>query len=269
MNINKNTIIKNISAILCVIAIIGLIFTFASVKIKMEVDTGGMADASSESSFSASGFEMVTGSGVWGWLIPVGMVVVLASNYLEQLADYKKLLSLAGSALSLVATFLAAGTWSTMQASASGGGASVDITTSYGAGFYIVLIATILLTAVALIGFLNLKGNPLFDAINGESDDSESKSAPAMPNVNFGAMGEKISGAAKSVANAVKKDNTQEAAAPATEAEAPAAAPAAPTAEDNTDAVMEKINKLFALKEKGILTEEEFAKQKAALLEQL
>ncbi len=57
----------------------------------------------------------------------------------------------------------------------------------------------------------------------------------------------------------------QQAAAPAQPAAAPAPAPAAP-AQDDMSAKVEALQQLAALKDQGILTDEEFAAQKAKIL---
>ena len=65
------------------------------------------------------------------------------------------------------------------------------------------------------------------------------------------------------------KSAQQSAAAPQPQAAAvaePVAAPVAAPAEDSADAQIEEIKKLAALKDQGILTEEEFAAKKAQIL---
>ncbi len=64
---------------------------------------------------------------------------------------------------------------------------------------------------------------------------------------------------------AQQQEAEQQAAAPAQPAAAPAAAPTAP-AQDDMSAKVEALQQLAALKDQGILTDEEFAAQKAKIL---
>ncbi|MDO4608070.1 MAG: SHOCT domain-containing protein [Clostridia bacterium] len=267
MNINKELIIKNISAILCAIAVIGLVFTFATVDVTAGASIMGVSAEATET-VTANGLEVLTGSGVWGYLIILGFAAVLLANYLKQLTDYKNLLSLAGSIIAVISTIMSAKKWASLQSlSTDAGVASVEFETSYGLGFWIILIAGVALVGIAMIGYFNLKGNPVFDAINNDTDTAQ---GVVMPSINLDAVSEKIDNTAKNVVSAVNKDNTQPPAAPSSvDSSSAASTPSVSVEQDNSDAIMEKINKLFEMKERGVLSEEEFAEQKSALLKQM
>ena len=296
MKVNKEVIIKNINAILCAFSVVGLVFPFCS----MGAETSG--EFASEAAESVTGLTLVTNGGMWGIIFIVAVVAIVAFNYVKQLCAYKKLGCLCGSALMTVATFLMS------TALAAGADAAGDLAASYGVetkitygfGFYIILICALGLTAVSVINFFNLKGNAVFDAINNENEtENGSTNASKMPNVNFGAVSDKIEGMAKSIGNTVSSvanqvsttaksnvtqtNQTQQsvgssfAAAPKREpinkpeAESPVSNVSSSIIEEkeNSEYIMEKIEKLFEMKEKGILTEEEFAKKKSDLLEKM
>ena len=75
--------------------------------------------------------------------------------------------------------------------------------------------------------------------------------APKIIASGTGAVAEKIIDKAKETASNMQTSSAQK------------------TPTDNTDYIMEQINKLFEMKEKGILTEEEFTAKKAEYLSKL
>lgn len=297
MKINKEVIIKNINAILCALSVVGLVFPFCS----MGAETSG--EYATEASASVNGLTLITNGGMWGIIFIVAVAAIIAFNYVKQLCAYRKLGCLCGSALMTVSVFLMS-TALTAGADAAGDLAAsygVETKITYGFGFYITLICALGLTAVSVISFFNLKGNAVFDAINNENEtENGSTSASNIPNLNFGAVSDKIEGMAKSIGDAVssvanqvstsaKGDNVTQTnqthqSVENSDALAPKREPIIkPKAEpqitnvsstiieekENSEYIMEKIEKLFNMKEKGILTEEEFAQKKSDLLEKM
>ncbi|MBR2876011.1 MAG: SHOCT domain-containing protein [Clostridia bacterium] len=260
----KEKIIKHINAILCAINVIALALPFSGVDVS--ASAFGVSGGSSQ---SISGFKMITDSGMWGFLFALGMVAILATTYIGKLAGYKKIACLASSAIMIISLFLAPG-----NLSAGGGaeGVSVDIDISYGVGFYIILVSTVLILGIALVRFLELKGNVVFDLINGEEEnlireESSVNAENAMPNPNavLGAATEKIGNVTKNLTESV----TQQAGSIMEKAKEAAQTKTAAQPRYNSDHVMEQINKLFEMKEKGVLTEEEFTQKKAEFLNKL
>ncbi|MBE6815289.1 MAG: SHOCT domain-containing protein [Ruminococcaceae bacterium] len=162
----------------------------------------------------------------------------------------------------LISIFIAPG-----QLSADGGGGeySVDIDISYGPGFFIILVVTVLLLGIGLIRFLDLKGNAIFDLINCEAESEANETAQITPNIDLSATAEKLGNVTKNITESV----TQQAGNIVEKAKEAAQAKPASQPKYNSDHVMEQINKLFEMKEKGVLTEEEFAQKKAEFLNKL
>lgn len=253
----KEKIIKHINAILCAICVIALALPFSSV----DVSTSAFG-VSADSSSSVNGFTMITDAGMWGFLFLIAIVVILATTYIGKFAGYKKIACLAAPAVMLISIFIAPG-----QLSADGGGGeySVDIDISYGPGFFIILVATVLLLGIGLIRFLDLKGNAIFDLINCVEEGEATETPQITPNVDLGAAAEKLGSVTKNITETV----TQQAGNIVEKAKEAAQAKPASQPKYNSDHVMEQINKLFEMKERGVLTEEEFTQKKAEFLNKL
>lgn len=297
MKINKEVIIKNINAILCAFAVVGLVFPFCS----MGAETSG--EVAAEQSESITGLTIITNGGMWGIIFIVAVAAIIAFNYVKQLGAYRKLGCFCSSVLMTVATFLmsiavAAGADAAGDLAAS---YNVETKITYGFGFYIILICALGLTAVSVISFFNLKGNAVFDTINNENETANGgTNVSNMPNINFGAVSDKIEGMAKSIGDAVSSvanqvstsakgnnetqtNQTQQSAGnldSAVQKREPGNKPKAepPVSnvslsimeeKENSEYIIEKIEKLFEMKEKGILTEEEFAQKKSDLLKKM
>lgn len=304
---DKKTLFQNITAVFGVLCIISLVFPYYVASASATV-----AGQSAQASESINGISFVTECGAWGIIFAVSLAAILVFNFVKQLEQFKKLINIIGAGLMIISLFSASSIASGAAGEAST--AAVSVSLGHGLGFWIALLCSIGIAGVAIVNFLNLQGNPVFDAVN-TSVDSEGTDGTAQ-NVNLSEVAEKVAGAAKNLAATVSEkvenstDKTKagktapaETAVPVSAAETASAAPsvsapaavthvqnAAPAniqssenAVQNTvqapaessaaavkavdsDAIMEKINKLFDMKEKGVLTEQEFNEKKAALL---
>lgn len=290
-SINMNTILKNLTAILCVLMIVALLFPFASFSVTASV-AGYSAEGESE---SASGFDFVFGSGFLGILFGLIPIIILAGCYLPQIAKYKKYISLSGSILGIILLFLVPGQYSSSaSAEVEGVSSTIEASTKYQLGFYLILIFLIIQIAISVIQFFNLKGNKVFDTINAENSITSEN-----PNFNT----EKISDITKNVAETIKNatsnisllkvdsSNIQHTVEPhvsqhvkqhesnptvsfseqyttetANSIHNNAVKHTDTEAQKTPEEIMELIEKLFKMKESGILTEEEFTEKKQKLL---
>lgn len=311
MKINREVILKNINALLCVVCIVALVLPFCNIS--AEVSAMG---ASSESSQAVNGIKMLTGTGMWGYLFIIALVAVIAFTYLKQLTPFKKIGTLLCSGIMILSLFMSPG-----KLSASGGEEGLidaEVSVTYGIGFWLILISSICLAVIAVISFAGLKGNPVFDAIQ-MVDETQGQENVGLniPNINFGAAAEKVSSVTKGVTEAVSKQaSTIADKAKETMAARQAAVSMNDSVErvqpvstvrdindntsnesqkntivsigteavspikhqtnndiiierENNDYIMDRISKLFEMKEKGILTEEEFTAKKAEYLNKL
>lgn len=305
---DKKTLFQNITAVFGVLCIISLVFPYYVASASATV-----AGQSAQASESINGISFVTECGAWGIIFAVSLAAILVFNFINQLEQFKKLINIIGAGLMIISLFSASSIASGAAGEAST--AAVSVSLGHGLGFWIALLCSIGIAGVAIVNFLNLQGNPVFDAVNtsvdGEGTDGSAQS------VNLSEAAAKVAGAAKNIAGTVSEKvgnltdkakagkaapagtaapvSAEEAAPAVSPVSAPAgvphvqnAAPAniqssenaaqntlqAPSAESSaaaakamdSDAIMEKINKLFDMKEKGVLTEQEYNEKKAALL---
>jgi len=294
MNFSKNTILKHINGLLCIVCVVALLLPFCDISVSVSV-----MGASGDSSQTVDGITMVTKTGMWGYLFIVSMGGILLFSYVKQLSSYKKMASLVCAALAIFSLFLSPGNYSVEGA--SGDTSSVEVNISYGVGFWIAFVSCAIIALFALIAFLNLSGNPLFDAIQCAYEDSpiakESGVGESRGKLNLST--EKIGSVAKNIKDTVSQQagkmmekarestvNSQPTAAKPEESYSePVRAPIPqqktvnsasqrpePTKEaleHDPDYILGQISKLFEMKEKGILTEEEFSAKKTEYLKKL
>ena len=262
MKLNKEMIIKNLNAILCGLCIVCLILPFCNIEA-----TASVMGYSASEGVSVSGIDFITGCGLWGILFIIAVIAVLVCNYVDKLRENKKLITMLGSFVMILSLFMAPGS---IHYSEGDSTASAEVKATYAIGFWLILIFALLLLIVAVISFFNLKGNAVFDAVNSDND-GEGK------NVSFGNVGEKISGAAKNVKDKVsetagrvtnKSGNNEDTEKDERTVTNASKSNAKDKKEDN-EYIMEQITQLFNMKEKGILSEEEFNEKKAELLKQM
>lgn len=244
---------KNMIAIFAALAIGALFLPLLSVSTSVESE---FAAAAATSSRSVSGFSAVT-QGIFGYLLLIGPALLIAMNYIKQLDKYKGLLAVAVPAGCLVVLVIVY-----MQAKDAAGAANVDSAfvsstaeVSMGFGLFLTAIAHV---ATAVAGAVTYHGLKLDKTL---LDQIKNGSTELLENVKSG--GAELLDSAKQAAQNVKSDSS---AVPAA-----GSAPAAKKSRNiqRTDEILALIRKLAAMKDEGILTEEEFAAQKSQLLSEL
>lgn len=261
MKLDKNAIIKNFNGIFCIICAIALMLPFGSVNASVSV-----AGISGDASQTFEGITIILGSGIWGYIFIAALAGTLIFSYVSQLSSYKKMISLIGPIVMILCILFAPGNYS--AEGGTEGVSSYEVSVSYSIGFWIILICCICMAAVALIGFLGLKGNPLFDAINSEDDEApkqkEESKADNAPSIKLNAATEKIESITKNISEAISQQ-----AGNLIEKAKGDSSNSQSQKTNNNEYAMEQINKLFEMKEKGILTEEEFTTKKTEYLSKL
>ena len=134
---------KNIIAILCVISLVALVFTFGEITVSSSVN--GETAGNSDSSF---GGLTAIGVSIFGYLLIAGPVALIAMNYVKQLEDKKGLLAVAVPVICIIAWIfvvinLDVLASSSTTASAAGMSAKVETDVSLSLGAYIALISYI------------------------------------------------------------------------------------------------------------------------------
>ena len=292
MKLNKDTILKNLSIIICGVIIIGLFFPFVGVS--ASASAGGFSVSTDDE--AVNGITMVLGSGFFGILMGLAIILIIISGLVPQLKPFRKIVSVAASVIGVISTIAAP---SIFSASSSGGGVSSKTEISHYFGFWLVLICFIVLTALSVIQLLNLKGNKFFDSINNDSSDGGSannNSGGGAPNIGFSAdklkgmaqnaasnisnaaggiknqVSEKMSqhnNASNNSANSQPNNNYQQQAAQPQQY-APIHQTTDPSIQKgDPEEIMKQIKGLHEMKEAGILTEEEFAEKKQEFLKKL
>lgn len=224
--INANTIIKNLTGIFCGAIILCLLLPFLSTESSASV--GGIEGSSEAQIYT--GIQILTDGGFMGILLVVCPVLILVANYLPQIEKYKKIISMALSAICIVILFIIPGQIAAlsnsgaeavgqMASAATSKSSSVDIKTNYMIGFWLILILLVGIAVLSAIQFFNLKGNKVFDAVNTDNSNDNIDSAN-MPQINLGKVTEfakntanAVSAQVKNVANNIPKgetNNTQE-----------------------------------------------------------
>lgn len=305
MKINKEFILKNLTAILSVIAIVSMFLPFIAVE--ASASAGGFSAGTGAIDYN--GFTLITEGGLFGILLELCLLVIIASSYIPQLKQYRKFVLLGASVISLICILIVPGSVATAIAAAgnAGGGFGVKVEVSYSLriGFWVMLIADIAVIAMSVIQFFGLKGNKVFDMVNSvaESDESGGMSLPQINVDKFKGMAQNVAGNISNAAGNIKNSVTgkvggnnnsavqanqnsannisEDTAAPTANAyqsapqnvaspSADSQAPSAPAAEKiSRDDIMKLIKELHEMKEAGILTDEEFAVKKQEYLKQL
>lgn len=193
---NKKTLFQNITAVFGVLCIISLVFPYYVASASATV-----AGQSAQASESINGISFVTECGAWGIIFAVSLAAILVFNFIKQLEQFKKLINIIGAGLMIISLFSASSIASGASGEAST--AAVSVSLGHGLGFWIALLCSIGIAGVAIVNFLNLQGNPVFDAVNtsvdGEGTDGSAQS------VNLSEAAEKVAGAAKNIAGTVSE----------------------------------------------------------------
>lgn len=281
-NFDKRILIKNLTGILCGAMILCFLLPFFSAEANAKV-----MGASSSSTNVVNGIQVLTEGGFMGIMLIICPILILLINYIPQLGQYKKIVSLILSVLSILIMFIVPGQ---ISAQANGGGSSIDVKTTYQIGFWLMLIFAIGIAALSAIQFFNLKGNKVFDTVNTADNSTEISNSFTPPQVNLDKItdfakntannaSQKIKNVAGNLSNNVANSNIQNPTANSVDdfeiKEAkpynlPLSKKSAPTIQkENPEEIMNLIKKLYEMKESGILTDEEFATKKQEMLEKM
>lgn len=285
MKVNKEFILKNLMAILCGITIIALFMPFIGVD--ASVSAGGFSASTGEVTFI--GYAIISEGGFLGILIELCVAIIIASAYLPQLKQYRKIACAASSVIGFICLFVVPHSISKAVAAADGSvdGVDVKVKISYKLGFWIMLICYIALIAMSVIQFLGLKGNKVFDAIN-QSGDSEDTATSGATAEKFKSMAQNIASGASNAVGGIKdkissrqtqQDQAAQQAQPVqqnqansqtqTSSDVGVSSSPAPVEKGNPEEAMRRIKELFEMKEAGILTEEEFNEKKQEFLQKI
>lgn len=265
MKIDKQFILRNLITIFCVLCVIALFFAFITTSVKIESSFVG----SNTQSTSISGWQAVNGFPL-GWLLVGGPVLLVAMNYIRKIEKYKGLLAVIVPILCIAVLFF---TLADAKSTAELGNKAMEnvngiansaladmndyddeedgefsspqisskVSASADVGFYLLLIANLGIIIGGAVTFFGLRLNDL-------SSVKES--------------GRAILSSAREAAAGMKSEGSGTASAsPA----APAARPRSGSKYNAGDA-LQLIERMAAMRDSGILTEEEFQEKKQDLL---
>lgn len=277
MKFNKEFVIKNLTGILCAISIVAMFLPFITVKSSVSVSGFGASASGDAGSETLNGFTMVTSAGLFGVLLDICIAAIIASAYVPQLKQYAKFIHAGAALLGIICLIIAPNTIAdALSATSGGGGFSASVKTEFSPqiGYWIILICYIAIIAVAIIRFLNLKGNKVFDMVNSENNGETSANAPQLnlnadklkEMVNADKLKEMAQNAAGSISGAASsvKDKVSDVVSSGVGSGGGAA-----EKKEDPKVIMAQIKELHEMKEMGILTEEEFAEKKQEYLKKM
>ena len=281
--INVNLILKNLSAVFCGIFYIALLLPFVSFKV--DYSNSGYMMSDYEAS-RLNGSQLFTDGGIFGIVLLLMPLLILLATYLQQLAQYKKLICLIAS---IAMVFLVITCSFNIKSAEIGFGEGIEIKAHRLIGFWIMLACSIALTALSALSFFKDKEVADLISTGGTTDPDNPDSN--LPQINID--GEKISNFAKNITNTiseqgkniseklsetVKSKGNNDSQPPLSESEYSNnnqnippqphfQSQQANIPKGNPDEIMEQLKKLNELKESGVLTEEEFSAKKTELLQ--
>ena len=258
MSINKEMILKNLVTICCVASVLLLLLPFGKVTADVNVP-----HASSSSATSFTGLDTIFGdnSVVIAWLMLICPIVLVAMNYIKQIEKYKSILAIIlpiVSAIAGIITMLTAGT----SASASSVGVSMEMKTSPQIGFFLLLVAYVGTLIAGAMTFYGLKfskeGLAEFGSKLKEEGFSSLESIKELGQM----AGEGVSNVSQKIKSGA--ETIQEGTSVAT-----ASKPIKKTNINQANDVLGIIAQLSEMRDKSILTEDEFSEKKKELLSQI
>ena len=163
--INKEFIMTNLIAILSGVSIISLAMPFMTWTSESVVTVLGAGGSISRDGGTLTGISMIGGS-FWGIMLLAIPALLIAMNYIKQIAPYKKYIVLGAPVLCLINLFLFLPrmiTSGSMSQNVTGfmtmGSARVTFTSSLSLGAWIMAICMVLVMALGIIQFFKLKTN--------------------------------------------------------------------------------------------------------------
>lgn len=235
---------KHLLTILCAVCILLLLLPLANVTTVMKTEILGQT-TESKATASISGMSAL-GSNVFAYLLVLGPVLLIAMNYIKQLDKYKSLLAVVVPAVCLVALIIVLLQCGSVSSKASNSAASAEVSVSWAIGAYLLILAYIG-TAVA--------GGVVYHGLRLDKEGLQQLKSGAANLVS----------SAQEKLGEVKIGNGGSTNAPAGSPE-----PAKKNANlKRTEEVLALLEKLNEMKDRGILSEEEFTKKKQQLLEEI
>lgn len=261
MKIDKEFILKNLITICCVASIILLFLPFADISLALE---SSFIDTSS--STTITGFDTITGeaSTVIAWLMLICPIVLIAMNYIKQLDKYKSLLAIILPIVSIIAEICSLFFSAKSNASAMGETASVTLKSTPNIGFFLLMIAYIGTLIAGAMTFYGLKLSKEGIAEFGNKLKEEGLSGLE----SMKEYGQKVSEGAVNTSQS-KADSSQPVKNTSQTINNMTQKPTRKTNVSQANEVLELINQLSAMKEQGVLTDEEFLEKKKELLTQI
>lgn len=267
MKINKEFILKNLITICCAASIILLFLPFANVSVSLE---SSFINASG--STTITGFDTIGGesSSLFSWLMLIYPIVLVAMNYIKQLDKYKSILAIIlpiVSVISAVCTLLFSAKGG---ASAGGETASASAKMTPNIGFFLLIVTYIGTLIAGAMTFYGLKLSKEGIAEFGNKLKEEGLSGLE----SMKEYGQKVSSgtvetSVTSDESADKKDDFQSVKSSRPTVSSIQQKQVKKTNVSQANEVLELINQLSAMKEQGVLTEEEFNEKKKDLLSQI
>lgn len=243
---------KHLLTILCAVCILLLLLPIANVTTVMKTEIFGQT-SESKATVAISGFSAL-GTNIFAYLLLLGPVLLVAMNYIKQLDKYKSLLSVIVPVVCLIALIIVLLQCGSVSAKASNSAAKAEVTVSWAIGAYLLILAYIG-TAIAggvVYHGLRLDKEGLQQLKNGAAD-LVSSAQEKLSDIKIGGNSNGVS---------ISNDG----------ANAPAGShePVKKSANQRrADEVLALLERLAEMKDRGILSEEEFNKKKAQLLEEI
>lgn len=260
MKINKEFILKNLITICCVASILLLFLPFG--KVTAEIDSS-FINASSATSFN--GFDTIFGetSVVIAWLMLICPIILIAMNYIKQIEKYKSILAIVLPILSVIASIITTFTVG-VSSNASSMGASMEMKTSPQIGFFLLLITYIATLISGATIFYDLKFSKEGLTEFGKKLKEESFSGIESIKELGQMAGEGVANASQKIKNSIENNQNQGTTFNGAEHKV-----IKKTNINQTNDLLTVIAQLSEMKDKGILTEEEFVEKKKELLFQI
>lgn len=265
--IDLNFLMKNLSAVFCIIFYIALLLPFAKVGL-------GASEAHilvNDYSTTFKGIQLLTDGSIFGIILIILPLIILLATYLPQLEQYKKIVCL----ISSIATVLLVITCSfNLDTAEMNLGDGYSIETHRKIGFWIMLVCGLVLTAISVIPFIKGETTNQTETIDDEKVlEQTAIEEKTLPQINFDQ--DKITGFAKNMANTIGEqgrniaNKTTEQVKNVADNIQTNHTINAKVRNEKPEEIMEQLRKLNELKETGILTEEEFTTKKQEMLERI
>ena len=236
---------KHLLTILCAVCLVLLLLPIAEITSVIKTEIMGTS-TESKATTSITGLS-AAGSNMFAYLMIVGPILLVAMNYIKQLDKYKSLLSVIVPAVCLVGLIIVLLQCGSVNAKASNSAASAEVTVTWSIGAYLLILAYIG-TAIA--------GGVTYYGLRFDKESLEKMKSGATGFVNMAQ--EKIGGMAENIHIGGQTTDG-----------APQAAAKPANSLKRTEDVLALLEKLNEMKERGILSEEEFSKKKQQLLEEI